>query len=118
MGPRVQLDNATDSFAQLAASRGVVTLNSSMGLQAFLWDKPVMAIGRAFWALPGIAETPQGQGALDRAFAAPGWAFDQTLRDGLMTWLDRHYWPRFTWPGGDADLSAFAERIAAARALR
>jgi capsular polysaccharide export protein len=118
MGPRVVIDNATDSFAQLASSRGVVTLNSSMGLQAFLWDKPVLALGRAFWALPGVAEAPQGQAALDSAFAAPDWSFDKGLRDGLMTWLDRHYWPHFAWPGGEADLPAFAACIAKARALR
>lgn len=118
MGPRVVVDNATDSFAQVAASRGVVTLNSSMGLQSFLWDKPVLALGRAFWAMPGVAEVPAGQPALDAAFAVPDWPFDQALRDGLMTWLDRHYWPRFAWPGGDADIPAFAARIAQARALR
>jgi capsular polysaccharide export protein len=118
MGQRVVVDNTTDSFAQLSASRGVVTLNSSMGLQAFLWDKPVLALGRAFWAWQGVAETPADQIALDRAFAQPEWAFDQGLRDGLMTWLDLHYWPRFAWPGGDADMPALAARIAEARALR
>ncbi len=118
LGDRVVVDNATDSFAQVAASRGVVTLNSSMGLQAFLWDRPVLALGRAFWALPGAVTVAGDQAALEAAFAAPDWGFDQGLRDGLMTWLDRHYWPRFAWPGGEADLPAFAARIAQARALR
>jgi capsular polysaccharide export protein len=118
LGPRIVVDNATDSFAQLAAARGVVTLNSSMGLQAFLWDKPVMALGRAFWALPGLALAPSDQTALNAAFAAPDWTFDAPLRGGFMTWLDRHYYPRFAWPGGDGDTAAFAARIAEARALR
>lgn len=116
---RVVLDNATDSFAQLAASRGVVTLNSSMGLQAFFHDKPVLALGRAFWALPGVATRINGQADLDAAFAAAdAMTFDPTARARFMNWLDQCYYPRFDWPDDNADIPAFAARLAAARALR
>lgn len=116
---RVVLDNATDSFAQLAASRGVVTLNSSMGLQAFFHDKPVLALGRAFWALPGIATQADGQSALNAAFAAPDTlTFDAATRAQFMNWLDQCYYPHFDWPGNNADIAAFAARLAAARAVR
>ncbi|MCU0803309.1 MAG: capsular biosynthesis protein, partial [Rhodobacteraceae bacterium] len=116
---RVVLDNATDSFAQLTASRGVVTLNSSMGLQAFFHDKPVIVLGRAFWALPGVAVQMKGQVDLDAAFAAPdALTFDQGARARFMNWLDQVYYPRFDWPEGNADLPAFAARLDAARALR
>jgi capsular polysaccharide export protein len=116
---RVVLDNATDSFAQLGASRGVVTLNSSMGLQAFFQDKPVVVLGRAFWALPGLVTPVTGQAGLDAAFAAPeALTFDPGLRTVFMNWLDREYYPAFAWPGGDADMAAFAARLDAARRLR
>lgn len=118
-GGRVVLDNATDSFAQLAASRGVVTLNSSMGLQAFFHDKPVVVLGRAFWALPGVALPVEGQTALDAAFAnASALTFDPGVRAAFMNWLDQCYYPRFDWPGGQADMAAFAARLDAARAVR
>ncbi len=116
---RVELDNDTDSFAQLAASRGVVTLNSSMGLQAFFHDKPVVVLGHAFWALPGMVTRVEGQVGLDAAFAAPdALTFDAGLRAAFMNWLDRAYYPAFTWPGGEADMAAFAQRLEAARAMR
>jgi capsular polysaccharide export protein len=116
---RVVLDNTTDSFAQLAAARGVVTLNSSMGLQAFFHDKPVVVLGRAFWALPGVAVQVTGQVGLDAAFAAPdALTFDPAARARFMNWLDQVYYPKFDWPGGNADLAAFAARLEAARALR
>jgi capsular polysaccharide export protein len=116
---RVVLDNETDSFAQLKASRGVVTLNSSMGLQATFHDKPVVVLGRAFWALPGVASRVDDQTGLDAAFAAPdALTFDAGLRAAFMNWLDREYYPRFDWPGGQADMAAFAARLDAARALR
>jgi capsular polysaccharide export protein len=109
---RALLDNETDSFAQLAASRGVVTLNSSMGLQAFFHDKPVVTIGEAFYALPGLVSPCADQSQLNATFAGPI-GFDPALRDGFMIWLDRYY-PRCN--GADFDRAGFAEKLAQARA--
>ena len=114
---RVVLDNATDSFAQLAAAKAVVVLNSSMGLQAFFHDKPVVTLGRAFFAQPGLTAPADGQTALDRLFADPATiSHDPAFRALFMNWLDRAYYPRFTWPGGVADDAAFAAKLAQAQA--
>lgn len=113
---RVVLDNATDSFAQVAASRGVVTLNSSMGLQAFFHDKPVITLGRAFFNLPGLVDHAPDLPALNALFAAPeALRYDEALRAAFLTWLDRAYYARFDWPGGTADVAQFKARLAAAR---
>lgn len=116
---RVLLDNGSDTFAQVAASRGVVTLNSSVGLQAFFHDKPVIVAGRAFFAQPGLTTVADSQAALTAAFAgADGLGFDPGLRACFMNWLDQVYYPRFHWAEDDtprADLPAFAARLAAAR---
>jgi capsular polysaccharide export protein len=115
-GGRVVLDNATDSFAQIAASRGVVTLNSSMGLQAFFHDRPVITLGRAFFALPGLVEPAADQAALTALFAAaPSLGFDADLRAAFVAWLDRVYYPRFDPATGAFDRAAFAARLAEAR---
>lgn len=116
---RAVLDNGTDSFAQIAASRGVVTLNSSMGLQAFFHDRPVITLGRAFFALPGLVSAAAGQPALNALFATPeGLTYDEALRAAFLTWLDRVYYPRFA-PGPDGaaqyDRDAFAAKLAHAR---
>jgi capsular polysaccharide export protein len=109
---RVILDNSTDSFAQLTAARGVVTLNSSMGLQAFFHDKPVITLGRAFWAMPGLVMPATDQAALNAAFAtAETLAYDPAFRAMFMNWLDQVYYPRFAWPGGEADLAAFRAKL-------
>jgi len=109
---RVILDNTTDSFAQLAAARSVVTLNSSMGLQAFFHDKPVITLGRAFWAMPGLVTPASDQAHLNAAFAVPeSLTYDPAFRAMFMNWLDQVYYPRFTWPGGDADLAAFRAKL-------
>ncbi|AMY71882.1 capsular biosynthesis protein [Frigidibacter mobilis] len=109
-GGRIVTDNATDSFAQVAASRGVVTINSSMGLQAFFHDKPVIATGRAFWAQPGLVTVADSAEALRAAFAGAGaLAFDAGFRARFMAWLDREYYLRVTeTPEGDWQLDPAA----------
>lgn len=109
---RVILDNQSDSFAQLQASRAVVTLNSSMGLQAFFHDKPVITLGRAFFARQGLVEVAGDQVQLNHLFATPhALTFDPTQRARFMTWLDRHYYPRLTDP------SALTEKLLQARKM-
>lgn len=115
---RVVLDNSSDSFAQLAAARAVVTLNSSMGLQAFFHDKPVIALGRAFWAQTGLATPISGQPGLNAVFAAPETAtFDPSLRAAFVTWLGTDYYPAFSHSPRAFDRAAFAAKLAEAKAL-
>ena len=109
---RVILDNETDSFTQLAGSQAVVTLNSSMGLQAFFFDKPVITLGRAFFARPGLVTLAPDQASLVAAFASPQTlTFDPRTRARLMNWLDQSYYPRLT------DAAAIAEKLRSARNL-
>ena len=91
---RVVLDNERDSFAQLAASRGVVTLNSSMGLQAFFFDKPVIVAGQAFFAQPGLVECcPDGPSLREAFDMVETLSFDAAFRSIFMNWLCREYYP-------------------------
>lgn len=107
---RAVLDNATDSFAQLAAAHAVVTLNSSMGLQAFFHDKPVITLGRAFFARAPLVTPAADQSSLNALFAAPrSLTYDAVQRARLMNWLDQVYYPR------PDDLSAITEKLALAR---
>lgn len=115
-GGKVILDNATDSFAQLAASQGVVTLNSSMGLQAFFHDKPVITLGRAFFARAGLVTPATNQTHLNALFAAPDTLyFDPADRARFMNWLDQVYYPPFNPDKAPHDLSALAEKLHQAR---
>lgn len=118
-GGRLVVDNATDSFAQLRAAKGVITINSSMGLQAFFDDKPVIVLGEAFFAIPGLVTCARSQARLDEALAAPGrLSFDPALRAAFMAYLDRVYYPRIEdRPDGSVaiEAGALARKLAAAR---
>ena len=48
--PKLVLDNQHDVYDLVAHSRGVVTINSSVGLEAFLFEKPVITIGKALYS--------------------------------------------------------------------
>jgi len=118
-GGRLVIDNATDSFAQLSLSRGVITINSSMGLQAFFHDKQVIVLGEAFYAVPGLAILAQSEELLRAALGEPErYPFDPWLRGVFMTYLDRVYYPRVAEnPDGSVtiDAEALARKLAAAR---
>lgn len=120
-GDRVIVDNATDTFAQVAASRGVVTLNSSVGLQAFFHDRPVIVLGRALFRIPGVVHPADGPEDLAALFACPDdIGHDPALRNAFMRYLDEVYYPPVTTDAQGRpviDQARIAPKIAAARAI-
>lgn len=99
-GARMRLDNDTDSFAQLQNSKAVLTVNSSMGLQAMFFDKPVIATGDCFYAIDGICQHADTAEKLARACAAPA-PFDAALRARFLTWIAQDYLVGMTDQGYD-----------------
>lgn len=92
--PRVVLDNATDTFAQVAACKALVTVNSSVGLEAMFFEKPVAAMGDCFWAIDGIAAHLPSVDALSAAFADPTrLGFDAAARDAFLRYITEVYYP-------------------------
>lgn len=116
---RLIVDNQTDTFAQVEASAGVITINSSVGLQAFFYDKPVVVLGQAFFAQPGLVTTATSAQALRAALADPAaLGFDARLRAAFMTYLEEVYYPRsHTDAAGKLhlDKAAVAEKLEQAR---
>ena len=95
-GARIVLDNASDSFAQIEASAGLITINSSMGLQAMFWDKPVVITGEALYDIEGAVTRADSAAALCALCAEPeALGFDPQLRARLLTWLARDYYVSF-----------------------
>ncbi|NDU99954.1 capsular biosynthesis protein [Pseudoroseicyclus tamaricis] len=117
----VVLDNATDTFAQVAASRGVVTVNSSVGLEAMWFDKPVAACGETFWALEGVATPAPDEAALRGLFSAPErLTFEPAARAAFLGYIDAVYYPRrptAETPPGPEDLAKVRAQIDAARSV-
>ncbi|AJE45232.1 capsular biosynthesis protein [Celeribacter indicus] len=116
---RIVVDNRTDTFAQVRASRGVITINSSVGLQSFFHDKPVIVLGEAYFALPGLVRPAGDQPALDAAMAeVETLSFDPALRAAFMNYLDEIHFPRISEDADgrvEIDPKAAKSRILAAK---
>lgn len=97
VGPRIAVDNTTDTFELVRRSEGVVTVNSSVGMQALLFAKPVLVLGRANYAVPGVAATAPGPNELTQAFAtARDWSLDLPLAEAFLRFLAEEYY--VPWP--------------------
>lgn len=91
--PRLVVSAAEDTFALVRGARGVLTLNSSVGLQSFFFDKPVCVLGEAFYRQPGLVETADSETELGEQFSRAGdWQFDPALRGAFMSWLCEAYY--------------------------
>ncbi len=91
---RVYLDNANDTFVQVAASKAVVTVNSSVGLEAMFYDKPVVACGQCFWQIDDIAHAAGTQSDLNMTFKHPEKiTFSKSARAAFLSFLDQIYYP-------------------------
>lgn len=93
-GDRVVVDNRTDTFLQVERARAVVTLNSSVGLQSFFFDRPVILLGEAFFRLPGLVNPADSREHVSEIFAGiAAIDYDAPLRDAFMNYLDQVYYP-------------------------
>ncbi|MBL4812613.1 MAG: capsular biosynthesis protein [Rhodobacteraceae bacterium] len=93
----VYLDNETDTFSQVRAADLVLTVNSSVGLEAMLFERPVATIGQCFWSFAGVAHQAPTAEALAQLCAAPDQAsFDPASRDAFLSFLTAQYYPTLT----------------------
>jgi capsular polysaccharide export protein len=65
------IDNITDTLQLIKSSEGVITINSSVGLEAMFFAKPVLVLGQAFYGFDRIANTVKSLEELANIFANP-----------------------------------------------
>lgn len=99
--PKIVLDNGTDTFTQVAAARAIITVNSSVGLEAMFFDKPVVALGECFWAINGVAISCPTVEGLIRLLKNPEdlLSFDVKERNAFLSFLTQIYYPKLPKDG-------------------
>jgi capsular polysaccharide export protein len=111
-GSRCRLDNATDTFTLVRHSRAVVTINSSVGLQSFFFDKPVIVLGRAFYGFEPLVRRARSADELGDLFAgAAGLTVDADLREQFMTYLQEAYFFPYELKSGAPLSDAARQRL-------
>lgn len=107
----VVLDNITDTFEQVKRAELILTVNSSVGLEAMFFDKPVVACGDCFWAIDGIAVSARTQKDIAQVLARPdAVTFDAAARSAFLSYLDTCYYPKISQPENAAIETRIAGR--------
>jgi len=92
----------------IGGAEAVVTLNSTVGIEALLLDRPVIVLGRACYDVAGLVLRAGDAAGLDAALAQlPGWRPDPKLRRQFLGWLWNRYLVRARYdalPAGFAGL--------------
>lgn len=105
------LDNATDTFAQVKQAKLILTVNSSVGLEAMFFDKPVVACGDCFWAFDGVATAARTLKDIANVLGKPdAVTYDTQARQAFLNYLDQVYYPKLSTPEGAAILARIAGR--------
>ena len=113
--PKLVLDNQHDVYDLVANSQGVVTINSSVGLEAFLFEKPVITIGEALYSFGEMTTRTTDSDTLCDAMADfPNLKWSKLERDRFVKFLffwfpasERVLSRRYSWE----DLSERDERF-------
>lgn len=89
---RFMLWNQGTSKSQIEAAEAVVTLNSSVGLHGFLFDKPVIVLGQAYWSFEALTTPVKCVEALGETFSRPTKLdYDDAARSDFMNYLVSEY---------------------------
>src|SRR5262249_25576652 len=87
----------------LGHTDGVATVSSSVGLQALLWDKPIIALGDSH--INAVADYTRIEDIPVDGPATPAW--DKT---GFFAWLMTHYYVPASYCHNGQWFSAFLDR--------
>ncbi len=103
-------------------SAGVVTINSTTGIEAIIFEKPLLTFGHSFYAENGVAKCVRDlkhlQPDLEAILKNPKQSYDQKVRDVLLAKYHKHLIPtsvpliyEFDFP--DSDAKRVAEEMVA-----
>lgn len=87
------LDNKSETLMQIDKSSGVLTINSSVGLQAFLYNKPVLTLGKSFYSFDNMAHQVEHIDELKSLLANPEkLKFNKELREIFLNYILSEYY--------------------------
>jgi capsular polysaccharide export protein len=107
---RIKFDNQSDTEDLVLNSELIITINSTVGLESIIKDKPVMVLGRAFYAIEGLCQKASSEAEVifkARCISAP----NENIKNSLMSYLTEYYVPG-NWRSPSVEhLAAIEKRI-------
>jgi len=99
--PRIRFSNR-DTQELITKSQAVVTVNSSVGLEALLLHRPVVVLGNACFAIEDLSYPVTSKEALVNMIdKLKGWQPDVTLIEGFLSYLKEQYCLPVSWRNPD-----------------
>ncbi len=90
--PKLHLLNHAATQTLIEKAEAVITINSTVGLEALLLGKKVIVLGQAFYAIDGITCQAASREQLATALRElDSWQIDRELIDGFLHYLQREY---------------------------
>ncbi|SEP64166.1 capsular polysaccharide export protein [Loktanella sp. DSM 29012] len=90
--PRVIFANTNVTRDLILGAQAVITLNSTVGLEAVLMDRPVIILADACYDIDGLVLRARNAQDLDHAIKrTTDWMPDAALRRQVLGWLWNHY---------------------------
>lgn len=86
--PRIIFANHSETRQLIAGAEAVITINSTVGIEAITLQKKVIVLGQSYYDLEGLAQRAQTREDLVRAFAnLPQWSLDLDLQQRFIRFL-------------------------------
>jgi len=96
IGENIVLATDYETRDLLERCTAVITVNSTVGADGFLFDKPIIAVGNAPWVKPALAvQATTPTGVCEALAALP--TFDKRLRKRFLA----HWYHAYTWCAHD-----------------
>lgn len=113
VGDRIVFANGNNTQALIQGAEAVITVNSTVGLEALLLDRRVIVIGNAFFAIPGLVLEARSEAALAAAVnQLPTWQPDPVLRRQFLGYLSGTYCIPGSWKDpDDRHVARVAQRL-------
>nr|WP_298167586.1 capsular biosynthesis protein [uncultured Pseudomonas sp.] len=111
---RVLFANGNSTQELIESSQFVITLNSTVGLESILLDKPVLTLGQAFFNIPGLVmHADSAEELIDAVNQFPQWQLEPNIRRNFLSYMTAEYCVKGGWQNADqAQLNRVAERMA------
>ncbi|KGD64399.1 polysaccharide synthesis/modification protein [Alcanivorax nanhaiticus] len=97
--PRILYANANDTQQLIEKSLGVITINSTVGIESLLLGRPVITLGNACYNIEGLVSHADNENELAALLQNPdGLDFDEELIRHFVAWLGEAYLVPGRWP--------------------
>jgi len=100
--PRILFANGNDTEELIANAESVITINSTVGIEALMLSKKVITLGLAFYSIEGLVLHASSETQLvDMIDSLSFWMPDEQLRRNFLWYLHERYLVKGSWRSPD-----------------